>query len=213
MKRSIAFIILLALTLCLLSCGGIDDTDVLKKTGDNTITGSADTQTSAPEETFVKGTNTGKTYRSTFIGIGITLSDEWTLFGEESLTGLTNSVTIFDMYALTGNGASITVIFEDLRMTGHTDITSIEYAEASAPETVSSLERLGYGISTTGVEETTVGGVVFDCISLSGALSGSDVTLYEKLLCRKCGYYMAVITVGATDEGTVNGIISEFVKV
>ena len=212
MKRVLSLIILFSLALCLVSCGGADDSDVLHKTG-TLVTEETSTGTSAAENIFVKGENSGKTYRSSFIGIGITLNDEWTLFGEESLKGLTNSVTIFDMYALTGSGSSITVIFEDLTITGNADMSSGEYAEKSAPETVASLERLGYEINCSDAESITVGGSAFDCITLSGTLSGSGVTIYEKLLCRKCGSYMAMITVGANTEETVSDILSLFTKV
>ncbi len=219
MKRFVAVISILALMLTLLAgCGGSGEENIGGTVSQGApaetpaVTPSEEPSAPAEEEAeFDTGVVVGGTYTNEFLGINLTLDNNWVFFSEQQmaeLNGLTadligdedikammeSSGVVYDLYATSAaTGAGINIVIEDLGLVYGTVLSEEAYAEASMGTLQTALESAG--LTNVSCEKISVElcGEEHAAIGVSATnLAGYD--MYEIIVCYKLGSYMACIT-------------------
>lgn len=231
LKKITPLLLALALALSLVACGGKstpadNDNTPAQSTESGQSTDAA--QTPATEQTddaqdtenteskFQRGKVDGNTYRSDFLGMQVTLDENWIIADDEQLVLLGGLVTdsfededvrklldsgstIYEFYALQQtDNSSVNITVQELGLLGGIMMNEDAYADMnlqSLPDMLSSS-----GITLTQTEKTTMefAGGTHTALTLEGTVN--DVPLYETIVLVKSGNYMAVITAATFDE-------------
>ena len=173
---------------------------------------------------FSRGTVSGNSYTSEFLGIGCDLGADWTVMSEEEMLSLSNILvenmdneaiaealanapTQFDLYAQQGMN-TLNIVLENLMLSVGTVIDAETYLALSATSLAPALE--GVGATDVEVVETEVSfaGQTLPALSVTATMSG--VALYEVVLCIQQGDYMAAITVGSYVDDNCQQILDLF---
>ena len=199
---------------------------------DNEVTDAPETDvTDAPatdvtEPVFSLGDVTGLNYENEFIGIGCNLPADWMFFTDEQIRELNNITTdlageeykevvanaslVYDMYAMSTTnqinninvnlekGNPVTIAMTDLE----------DVIENSLPLLKQGIENMGGSVVSSEIGSVTVDGTEFTC--MTNIMEVNGITMYQLSFLKKCNGYIASISIGATDENTLNDIIDCF---
>lgn len=168
----------------------------------------------------------GNVYESEFLGVGFKLPEGWTFYTAEQikeLNGLTtdmldediaetikNASIVYDMMALDNAGNSTNVNIEKVNAAQAAIITEEKYAEIAIPSLKNALSSMGFSSVTAEASTTKFAGEDAVCIDI--VCSNGTVTMYEKVVCKKIGTYMAAITVASAQTDTTENILGQFYK-
>lgn len=202
MKKIIAVLTLFAIILCLAGCGG------------------------TPTKTFSRGVITNGVYENSFVGIGISLSDQWKFLSEEEinlLNGISEEFLDFDLENLT--------IFYDMQatnlLTSETVSINIEKLQPLAVATTENMETfLGSQMPTVqhSLENMGCTNVSYELVKVKigekehqGATIVGDILetkLYETVVCIKCdGGYVATVAIASFGTDTTMDVLNKFYTV
>lgn len=225
MKKIISVLLIMVLVFCITSCGE-PESDVkgsLKTEETNTDNKSNENNTNE-EVDLSLGLAEGNVYESEFLKIGFNLIEGWTFYTEEqiqqlnNITGdmlddeiaesIKNADLVYDMYALDTLGNSVNINLEKLNTVGSAILSEEDYVNASLGSLKDALKSMGFTTVTT--EATTVTLAGEDHPAVYVVCANEQLTMYEKIVCKKIGKYMASITIATVMEDNTDTIISQF---
>lgn len=205
MKKIAAFVLALAMLGTLAACGGSG------KGG---------------SKAFERGTVSGQTYTSEFLGVTATFDQAWHIASDEEMAQLSgetaeamdnakyqealeNGKLVYDLYAMDGNtGSSVNINVEKLGALGGAVVTEEAYVDASLKTLEEDLAGAGIQVSSTEKVTLTFAGAEHLGIRLQGTIQGVD--LYETLVVLKCGGYIACVTASTFLDDTTDTILALF---
>ena len=203
MKKLFAVILVVALLLSLAACGKKDE----------------------PKKEFSRGV-IESTYENEFLGLGVTLDENWEFYTDEQIAALygvttemlgddfeeylKNATVIYDMHVANKVDASnMNVNFEKLSALGDVQTANMEvFVSSIMPTVVNSLETIGCTDVSYELCDITIGDKTFEGAKTKATLSG--LQLYQTVVCIKCDGYIANISVTSYLEDTTDSIISCF---
>lgn len=206
MKRIFAFIVVLVMAVSMAGCS-----DAAKEVLNKDLS---------------RGVVDGNTYTSEYIGFSFVKPDSWVYSTDEEINELMGAssdilnqsdyeaavadlATVFDMMVVDYNtGNNINIVYENLTLSGSTEMTEDEYLEVSKTN-LESVEDFTYTFGD--VETVTLGGVEFRKLECDVNYMNL-VDMKQVLYMHKIGNYMALINftiVDGTDESVIEGYFSE----
>ncbi len=224
MKKLLSIMLALVLCLSLAACtSGKEE----KSTTDvaSVVNSLADNTSGEEEKTISRGTLNGNVYSSEFLGIKFTKPDSWIYSSDEQIASVMNVgmdmldanefakkatelASVYDMMAVdssTGNNISIT--YENLKMSGSTDISYDDYI-ANLKNMMGNLSA----ITSVGFEEaSTIDLGSQEFTKLAAHVSYGNVDCDQVYYLKKVGNYMAIIiltVMDGTDETTYEAMFS-----
>ena len=204
MKKLFAVILVIALLLSFTACGKKDE----------------------PKKEFIRGVITGNVYENEFLGLGVTLDENWVFYTDEeiaALYGLTNELlgddfeeylknatVIYDMQVTNKFDASnVNVNFEKLSALGDVQTANMEiFVSSIMPTVANSLETIGCTDVSYELCDIKLGDKTFEGAKTKATLSG--LQLYQTVVCIKCDGYIANISVTSYLEDTTDSILKNF---
>ena len=240
MKKLFCVILSLAMLLTLAACGPQEkpnDTTPPKTTGTQTEPPKTEPpkteppeteppETNPPEADITAGVFADGVYTNEFLGLQCALEDNWYVFSSSELAQLVgviadnvtdedwaeilrNSGTAYVLYAqnLT-DGSTINIVLEKLNAIQGILITPEQYAQASVDQLPAALEASGATNVTAQAGSASFAGEPHTSIAVRCDIGG--IALYETMIVRKAGSYMACITVGAQNEERVEELLALF---
>ncbi len=226
MKKIIIILTILAMAVSLFAgCGSGDDKDV----GGNIskLPEESSSPVQEDEAEFDTGYVIGGTYSNEFLGINLTLDDNWVFFSDEQIAELNGATAdligdedikemletsgvIYDLYATTlDTECTISIAIENLGLLYGAVLSEEAYVDAA-------IGNLGLALESAGMlnvvcEKSSVEfcGKEHAAIDVS-AVNLYGIELYETIVCYKVGSYMACVTVVATDKETSLGLLDLF---
>ena len=161
-----------------------------------------------------RGTINGDLYSSEFIGLNFTKPKGWIYSTDEDIASMmqissellqtdkfveqvAKMSTVYDMMAkdpLSGN--NINVVFENLKVSGSSNITVEQYIEVAKKQLIQQAPMLGYKFGEA--EKCKLGELEFYRVPADGSYSG--VQFNQRIYMRKEGTYMIVITLTLFDK-------------
>ena len=159
------------------------------------------------------------TYKSETLGIGLKLSDEWTIQSPEDLAALVGQTSVgeslkyaavtYDFYALkASSGSSVTVIFENMKKNYGRTYDEDEYLELAQVSVKSALESQGATVSKIETVTRSIDGKTFKGFYIELKMGGVDV--YEYSLIKRCGDHLANISIGARTVEKLDAVLASF---
>lgn len=228
MKKLFVLLLTLVVVMTFAACGGEEDIR-----GEQKVEGSSSAENESDivsddvssGEEFSFGDVNGLTYENKFIGLGCTLDSEWTFYTDEQIKELNNialdamgeeieeiiknSDVVYDMCTSRYNGLDgINVNLEKVNPVQLALVDLEENFQKSAPTLVTGLENMGFSNVTYETGTVTIEGQEFACLNIEADIQGTKV--YETFFAVKCNGYLANITIGTTNENTIDDIIEKF---
>lgn len=221
MKKAFAVVLLAVFLLTVSACG---HTDVPAQT--TAPATQAPEATTAPTEEAVRiGKSEGNTYQNEFLGLGITLENDWTAATKEELAALNNmaadsmsdaalaetlrnSGVVSDFFAVSTNGDTISLVLEDLKLLYSILLDEDGYAQAAAEQVPTALTSAGLTDVTAQVTSVTFAGAQHAAITVHGLVG--DVDFYETMVCIKVDNTIGVITAASYYQDTTADILNLF---
>lgn len=202
MKKIIAVLTTVAIILCLAGCAG------------------------TPTKTFSRGVVTDGIYENSFVGIGISLNDQWKFLTEEEINqinGVTEEYMDIDLEDFT--------VFNDMQatnlLTGETININIEklqplaavaaadeetFLSSQMPSVQQGLENMGCTNVSYELVKIKIGDKEHQGATIAGDIL--ETKLYETLVCIKCdGGYMAYIVTASVGTDTTKDVLNKFYTV
>lgn len=213
MKKLLAILLCIAMLTALTACG---DNEIPE-----TLRGEQSTQ-----KEFALGQTSGLNYENQFIGIGCTLSSDWTFYTDAQIRQLNNQTAdlagdvyedlmantnmVYDMWAKNANNTdSINVILEKSTVATVENFDFQKNYELVFPSMKQGFENMGY----TDIQYTFQT-ISLDGKTLSGVLTTANYgygTMYQKQFAVPCDNgYIATVTVSAFDIDRTDHYISSF---
>lgn len=203
MKKILALVLALVMTLSLCSCG---ISDVVNRK-------------------ITHGTVAGSVYTNDFLGFKFEAPDNWVYATDEELSSLIGTVAdevldysdlqqtmlniqvVYDTMVQNANtGANMIVIYENLAISGSSDMTEDEYLELSKSQ-LDSVEFVSYTYGD--VTSVKLGNTEFKRLEMT-AVYYDIITFTQASYFAKIGDYMATITVTLTGDETIDEFESCF---
>lgn len=217
MKKLIALFLAVLMLTGLVACG----TDNSSDTGSNQETAVATESESALPNKMVFGDYYGNSYNNTFLSIGISFPNDWTLSTASELaeingmdetemtTDFANAMediqTAYILNAADSTGeCNANIIVENLKLTGYSHITGAEYIELTKENTVSVLEAAGATDINLTVTSVTIGDKTYSVQILSYTLLETYINQTQIML--PAGDFMAILTLTGDTETILNRI-------
>lgn len=226
MKRTVAVLLLGILLLTLTACGNENVRGTVESNTNNaTATTTAPPEADDASEAFSLGSSQGSVYKSEFIGIGCEVDATWTLYddaqirelnqltmdamSDEYAAALENAQIVYDMYAMdTTTGNSINVNLENLGLLYGATLSEADYVDLSLTSIKDALGSMGMENITAQATTVTMAGKERSAIQVQGSMAG--ISLYETVVCIKCGSYMACITVATMGSDQTADLLAKF---
>ncbi len=202
MKKIIAVLTVFAIILCLAGCGG------------------------TPTKTFSRGVVNNGVYENSFVGIGISLADQWKYLSEEEINqinGITeefldidldNFTLFYDMQAtnlLTSETVSVNI--EKLQPLAVVVAENMEtFLSSQMPTLQQSLENMGCTNVSYELVKVKIGDKEYQAATIVGDIL--ETKLYEMVVCIKCdGGYMATLSIATFGTDTTKDVFGKFYTV
>ena len=158
-------------------------------------------------------------YKSESLGVGVKLDESWNLRTPEELMALVNATKfgdaiknlpiVYDFYATKGlNSGSLVVIFENMVKSYGRAYDTDEYLDILRSSLKSVLQAQGLNVTVLEDITRTVGGKELKGFYLEAPAYG--VTTYEYILLKRCGDFMADITIGSSDKAGLDQTLAMF---
>lgn len=219
MKKIFSILLIMTLVFCITSCGeSKSDVKGSLKTEET------DTNNKEEEVDLSLGLAEGNIYENEFLKIGFNLIEGWTFYTEEQIReinnisidmvdeeiaeSLKNANLIYDMYALDSFGNSVNINLEKLNTVGSAIFSEEEYVNASLETLKDALKSMGFTSVTAEATTVTLAGEKHPAVYV--VCANEQLTMYEKIVCKKVGKYMASITIATVFEDNTDTIISQF---
>ena len=224
MKKLLALLLISTCVINLAACGSPKSTEVngILETDETTST-----ESNAADEQEVDlsiGKAEGNVYKSEFIGIGFNLPSGWTFYTDEQIRELNNFTTdmleedlqkaiqdanlIYDMYAQDASGNNVAINLEKVSALGSVIHSEEDYIDASLPALKDALTSVGFSTVTTQKINVTLAGETHPAISI--VASNGQVTVYEKVVCKKIGNYIACIAIATPNTDITDSVLNQF---
>ncbi len=231
MKKSMAFMLSMAVLGCVTGCGKAEEDlrGTVEEVGTTVVEETTEAAEEATEatEAFEFGTVESNKYENKFIGIGCELSTDWTFATDEEIKAQNNLAMdsidddivaqieaadiIYDMMATYSDEmSSINLNLEKIGIANYMlyDVADVLEAQMDTLKEV----YVNYGYEDVTAESTviTIGDESFDGMNISGTVNG--VVMNQTLFGIKCGgQYLANITVTTFgDELTTQEVVDCF---
>lgn len=225
MKKLFSVLLILTLIFCITSCGEPkSDVKGSLKTEESDTDNKSNKNDKENEVDLSLGLAEGNVYESEFLKIGFNLIEGWAFYTEEQIReinnismdmideevaeNIKNADLVYDMYALDAFGNSVNINLEKLNTVGTAIISEKDYVNASIDSLKQALTSAGF--TTVTAEATTVTLADEEHPAVYVVCSNEQVTIYEKIVCKKVGKYMANITVATVYEDNTNTVIDQF---
>ncbi len=216
MKRFLAFLLVLIMSVSLIACSEEDDVR-----GD--VSGNDEGNTK--EESFSLGTSSGGVYTNGFIGIGCKLDDDWTFYDDEQIKELNNFTTslagedfaeavadaeiIYDMYASKADGTNIVVNLEKTNAAQQALISTEKYFnETTIKSLTDTLENMGCENITPEKATVKIGNKDFHALRITSEMYGISMNQLSVVI--KCSGYFASICITTINEDATDEILAKF---
>lgn len=199
MKKITAFLMCILMVLSLTACGNEDTT--------TTTVPAASEEIVIPTE-FEFGSAYGTSYSNPTMGIGISLPSEFVItsnaelaklnsFDEELMTtnlpeAMENTLRAYIFVAMDDAGNYMNIIVENLKISGKTFITGLEYFENNTEDTKKDYEDMEAVDVTLTPSEVYIAGTRYDVELISYTLGGVSCT--DTRIAFPAGNFMAVMT-------------------
>lgn len=230
MKKISIIILTLAALVAFCACGETDIRGEIKNNDvpETSVQTSADTASAETEAETVQlevGETEGSVYQNSLIGIGYNLEEGWSFYSDEQINELNNitsdmlpeeakkaledATVVYDMYAKEDDGLnSIIINFEKINLLQTIAIDLLENFEQLVPTLRSTYENMGYTNFTYDICYTAIEDENFASVKLSAEING--ISVYQTMLQKKCGGYLATISATAYYEDTTGDILDNF---
>lgn len=223
MNKTTVFLLALAMTVMLASCGTAEDKIGEISTGEAEISEKETTAETTEPETAAKGENSGTTYRNDSAGIMCELDDSWTLYSEEELAMLAGSVTevlnddgfeklveagvcLYDFYAYREDGANLNITIA--KIAGLESVDEKKYVETVSEGITESMSGAEFKIRDVEIEETLFAGERHSMVHVSLEYQGN--ALFERIAFIKKGAYVFQITSATYFEDSTAELMDMF---
>ena len=222
MKRVIAFVLMVAMVLCVTACG--KDANIRGTYEEATPESSLAPSTTPEGESFNVGSVKANKYVNKFVGISCELGSEWTymtdeqiqknneavlgLIGDDYVELLQNATSFMDMMATHQNQTdTVNVTFE--KLTGVNALLSVEkYIEASVEPLKDALSSMGINNVQSSTGKMNFAGEEQHYVDITGEFNG--VAVYERLVMMKCSNYMVMVGACTWGTNTCQDILNKF---
>ena len=217
MKKLFAIVLVVLMMLSLAACGGDEPTPTTVP------------ETTAPVEQGSKlGTVEGNTYTNEFLGITVTLNENWGFANDEEMAQIRGMTTdamtdenlaeiletsgaVMDMYAADVDGQTLNIMLENLNILQSIAVTEKAYADATVGQLPAALESMGFADATAEVTELTFAGDTHAAVKIHAKIAGMN--FYETLVIVKQGNYIACITAASYGEDTTSAVLDLFAAI
>lgn len=210
MKKITAMLLALMMLLSLCACGD----DAVKGSVTPAETPAAgDAPAEEPEAEVEIGAVNGGTYENAFIGVGCTLDESWTYYGQEELAemaGITaeqlgdeefaeqmkNADMFYDMYAYAEEGLyTMNIVVEKLNPVLTLALDEEAYIDATLENLATQLASAGFEDVVTEKNTITFAGEERTGVYFTATVQG--MPYYCQQVCIKAGSHMAAISVAS----------------
>ena len=203
MKKVMSLILALLLTVSLAACGGKSD-----------------------EPDLHRGTVDGDTYTSEFLGLKLTVDEDWVIADDEQLAEHSGVVkesftdeeiraeiekggSVTDLYALNqADGSSVNITIQKLSLVSGMLATEDAYAEANLKQLPDVLADGGITVDSLEKTKVTFAGKEHVALTLEGTVQ--ELPLYETIVIVKAGSYISCITAATFFEDTTADLLDLF---
>ena len=158
-------------------------------------------------------------YKSEALGVGVKLDESWNLRTTEELLALISATKfgdaiktaplVYDFYATKGlNAGSLVVIFENMVKSYGRAYDTDDYIDILRSSLKAGLESQGLKVQVIEEITRTVGGKELKGFYIEAVTYG--ITTYEYVLLKRCGDFMADITIGSSDKAGLDQTLAMF---
>ncbi len=167
-----------------------------------------------------RGTVSGATYESAFLGLGFSLPDGFTFATDEQIaeqynttldeSQLESAPVIYDMFASDETGNSVAISIEKISLMSEPVSSSKEHLQNLSDAMGLQLEQMSF--SDIQVELTTVALAEQETDALVIRANFSGMAFYQTYLCEKRGGYLATVSILAMDEILYSSLLNRFYR-
>lgn len=227
MKKIISLLLVAAMLLTLSACSGLTEDDIRGEISSKDPS-SDETEKETEAETepqFSMGKSTLNSYSSDFIGLTVTLPDDWKFYSDEEILAINNitkdyyeedalalleqATLIYDMYATNeSNGSSITIILEKLNALQIATLNYKATIEAQFDTLRDTLGNMGYSDIEISYKKIAVDGEEIDGFELSANIYGIEYNSTTIMFRR--GNYLVNISVNSFVDGEIEALLGGF---
>lgn len=167
----------------------------------------------------------GNSWTNEYLGLTAEFPENWVFDDEETLKS-TNNVSEWSDSALyltlesegvitdtiatnEKDGAYLALNYENLKVSGSVGMTAEEYVNSVLDTAEESLVTAGFDSAEANAGTVTLAGKECPCIDLVGHY-GDDLSVKNKVIVMKIDHYIALFTVSAMDEASLENILSCF---
>ncbi len=210
MKKVMALLLVLVLSFTVCGCELGDILDALTGEEDPAVD--------------VSGTVSGYTWENTFIGLGLTLDENWNFYTQEDLEKLTDrselgelddaqrelirkATGLYDLYAINAPD-SINVNLTKVSALESVILDLAESLDAQIPIIQEALNQAGYTDFQSEATTVTIDDMTFDAVKVTAAVEG--VTLYQLSFMVQCDGYIANIAIATMEEDHTAALLDCF---
>ncbi len=172
------------------------------------------------------GTVVDNTYSSQFLGIRLTMNDDWMIADKTQLAELSGLVmdsftdedvkaqiekggSVMDLYALNqADGSSININLQKLSLISGTLVSEDDYAETNLKQLPEVLASSGITVDKLEKTKVTFVGQEHVALALEGTIQ--EIPLYETIVLVKTGPYIACVTAASYFEDTTGNLLAMF---
>ena len=205
MKKYLSVFLALLLACSLAACGG--------KSGEE-------------EAQLHRGTVEENTYTSQFLGLQLTVDEDWLIADDQQLAELSGLVldsftdedvkaqiekggSVMDLYALNqADGSSVNINLQKLSLISGALVSEDAYAEANLKQLPDVLASSGITVDKLEKTKVTFAGAEHTALTLEGTYQ--ELPLYETIVLVKTGSYIACVTAASYFEDTTGDLLDMF---
>lgn len=213
MKKLIAVLLALCTVFALCACGSGPEVGGSVTSGED-------------DSSFQLGTINGGVYENSYLGVGISLDDSWSIYDQEQLAQLVgwtaeqyddekyaeqikNADIFYDLFASADNGlVSINVIIQNLGLLYGTVMDEDKLVDMTLEQMNEQLQSAGF--SDISAEKVTVNFAGAECAGIKASSIYQDTDYFTQQVFIKHGKYMAIFTVSSFFEDITGDILSQF---
>lgn len=223
MKRIIALLLALMLVFALCACGAKDVSGTVTPDETENVKGNVESEGSGEPE---MGNTVGGTYKSEFLGIGLTLDSNWTYatkdellaqidltadaFDDEDIQGqIKNANMFYDMLAASNDGyANMNIVVQNVGVLYGKVLDEDTYIKMNVEQMPGQLAAAGMEVQSCEAGTIEFAGETRNTIVLHSISSGVDV--YQICIIMKIDSYFANITVTSYVEDITADLAAMF---
>ncbi len=213
MKKLIAVLLAVCTVFALCACGAGKDIGGSVTSGED-------------DSSFQLGTINGGVYENSYLGVGISLDDSWSIYDEEQLAQLIgwtadqyddekyaeqieNADLFYDLFASANDGlVSVNVVIQNLGLLYGTVMDEDKIVDMTLEQMDEQLQSAGFSDISAGKITVDFAGAEHTGIKYSSLYQGADYFTQQVFI--KHGKYMAIFTVSNFYEDITGDVLSQF---